>query len=290
MNSHKQMILLAESGSTKTSWKLIDPDGSVKSFSSPGINPVLQRSGQIEEDQTGYLSPIHGEQVDEVYFYGAGCGGTESSGSVREWLSSLFPSATLTVDSDLIAAAKSLFGDDNGVVAILGTGSNSCYYEDGEIKRGVPSLGYILGDEGSGNQIGSQLIADYLRGVMPTEIQNFIREQFNITESSVLAQVYSQPYPNRYMASFVAPISKAFGDHRYFQNVLESQFRAFFDNCLSKYSELGYCQIGFVGSIAYHFRPMLKKLCEVYEFDLRAVNEKPIDQLIEYIKTNQKTH
>lgn len=290
MVNSNQNILIAESGSTKTSWKLVLADGEVQSFSSPGVNPVLQSGSQIEKDQTGYLSHLSDLQIDQVNFYGAGCGTTESIGSVRYWLMSLFPGAHLTIDSDLVAAARSLFGDEEGIVAILGTGSNSCYYKNGSIMMGVPSLGYALGDEGSGNQIGRQLIKDFLRRAMPKEIESYFQKEFNISESSVLAQVYSQPYPNRYMASFVGPVSKAFGSHPYFQAIVKAEFTRFFESCLSRYKQMGYRQLGFVGSIAYHFKSTLEQLSKNYGFELIAVHEKPIDNLIQNLLANQKTN
>lgn len=274
------MILLAESGTTKTDWRLIDKGIVLKSFSSKGINPIVQQLDYIVEEQKSILSEVEALPIVEIHFYGAGCGTKESKQKINLFLSTPFPNALIVVDSDLMAAAKALFGESSGIACILGTGSNSGLYNGKEIVERVPSLGYLLGDEGSGNQIGKRLIRDFLRNAMPTYMMEHLQSAFDLNENLLLTEVYSNKFPNRYLASFVSELANHFECDAYLLNVVSSEIRLFFERCLSQYPSSIDLPIGFVGSIAFHFQDIIRKIAKEYSFEVAHIIKQPINELV----------
>ncbi len=207
------MILIADSGSTKTHWGLVNENSGepAMEFQTSGINPFYQDKKTIlhllQKEFTWKIdSPVH------LFFYGAGCSGVDSKAIVYEPLNSFFNPASITVESDLMAAAHSLCQHDAGLACIMGTGSNSCYYNGREITRHVPSLGYILGDEGSGADIGRRLVADILKHQLPDVVADHFFSTFHYNREEILEHVYKNPFPNRFLAGFAPYVRENIGD------------------------------------------------------------------------------
>ena len=197
------MILIADSGSTKTDWVLHDSNSIVARVKTQGINPTLQESDEIYNILKAELSEkIGSDAPDTIYYYGAGCAYEGANERMRTALERLFVTRKIEINSDLLAAARALCGHDEGIACILGTGSNSCLFNGKKIVENTPSLGYVLGDEGSGAYLGRQLVSDCLKKQLPASICKKFLAQYNLTIAGILERVYHEPLPNRYLASF----------------------------------------------------------------------------------------
>ena len=270
------MILIADSGSTKTDWRLVDGKKNIHQFQTSGLNPFFLNEDQIAET-------IHRElmlkenftSVNELFFYGAGCSADKQRGQVVNALKKNFPSAKIEVNHDLLAACRSLCGKETGMVAILGTGSNSCFYEDEKIKQQVPSLGYLLGDEGSGNYMGKKLLQAFFYDELPDQVMQRFRQRFNLSKEDVLDSVYSKPHPNRFLASFM---------HFIFQHkneialatIVRQSFEDFFIHHICKYETHKKALLHCTGSIAFYFNDILRNVADKYEIQVGKITESPI--------------
>jgi N-acetylglucosamine kinase-like BadF-type ATPase len=276
------MILIADSGSTKTDWVLIDKEGQTRRYETVGFNPYFVPAAEMTEILEKYLVPfIDNRGVKELYYYGSGCSTKNKCFIVEEALEKVFPSSRMEVDHDLLGAARGLFGNNKGIACILGTGSNSCLYDGKQITENVPSLGYLFGDEGSGAHIGKVFISDYLRGKLPKAISNALDKKFNLSLENILDSVYNQPYPNRFLASFMEFIA-GYKDNRYIQSLVHSSFRKFFGEQVTKYADYDKLPVACVGSVAYHFKEIIKEVANHYHIRLAAVKKDPIRGLIQY--------
>jgi len=281
------MNLIADSGSTKTDWRLIDDSGKEHQFSTIGFNPFFQNSTVIAEELKKNLRPQINLICDSeknqlnVYFYGAGCSSPEKCEIVSTALKHVFPKSLIEVEHDLLAAARALCGTQEGIAAIMGTGSNSCYYDGSKIVDNVTSLGYILGDEGSGAYIGKHFIQDYLNKEIPENIAKQFRETYNMTDEHILDAVYKQPMPSRFLASF----SKFINLHRkeeYFINLVDHNFDQFFNKHICKYKNHRNINMSCVGSVAYYYSDTLKNVAERKGVKLGKILESPIKDLTAY--------
>lgn len=276
------MYLFADSGSTKTVWRLVSNHETITEVMSKGINPFLQTTEEIILSvQTELLPSIEADSITKVYFYGAGCANGEKIEIVRSGLSSVFPSAEVVVFSDLLGAARSVLGKEKGIACILGTGSNSCYYDGENIVDNVSSGGYILGDEGSGAVIGKRLMADYIKNQMPAECRAILEKECNISVADVIDNVYKKPFPNRYLASYTRFIHNNLG-HKYLCDIVYDSFADFFNRNIKQYAEWETMPICFVGSVAYYFRDILMQVGHEKGFAVGKIDANPIDELIQY--------
>ncbi len=274
-----KVTLVADSGSTKTEWCLMD--GKQRStYFTQGISPYFQTSVQIEELVSGELLPqMAAERLPEaVFYYGTGCSGEQSVGIVRKALHAVWPKAKISVDTDLLGAARALCGREPGIASILGTGSNSCYYDGKVIVKNNPGLGFILGDEGSGALLGKKVLQYYLYQTFDEEMRFRFDEKFNVTQEQILDRVYRGPLPNRFLASFTPFLAENRG-HYMIENILEDGLNDFFFNHLYKYSESWTAPLHFAGSVAWHFRDILEQLCQLYELQLGRILQNPMDGL-----------
>jgi len=196
------MILLADSGSTKTAWKLISKTGSVKDLKTSGINPFFRTEENIFQELETQLLPETSSDVDQIYFYGAGIINPEKGDIIRGALSRIYTNATIEIHSDVLGAARALFGNQSGIACILGTGSNACLFDGEKITGGVSPLGFILGDEGSGAVMGRKLLGDYFKEVMPAYLRVAFSEQYKLTREEALNRVYRNEKPNQFLAQF----------------------------------------------------------------------------------------
>jgi N-acetylglucosamine kinase-like BadF-type ATPase len=275
------MILIADSGSTKTSWCFIDKDGKTTIHSTSGINPFFRTSEDIEKELQEKLVVQIPLQVNRICFYGAGVINEEKGNIVKIALQNVYPSSTTEVYSDLLAAVHATLGKTKGIACILGTGSNSCFFDGEKIAEHVPPLGFILGDEGSGAILGRKLLGDYLKGIMPGKLSEKFKEQFQFSYSELMEAVYRKEKPNLFLAGFV-PFLKENIHEQYCANLVGNSFDEFVKRNIFSYSEFREVSLNFVGSVAYHFQEQLKKVLEQNQLQIGKVIKEPLNGLIDY--------
>jgi N-acetylglucosamine kinase-like BadF-type ATPase len=274
-------ILIADSGSTKCEWCLLY-DGKKKKVDTQGISPYFLDAAGIGRVMSQELVPaLKKWEVDEVYYYGTGCKDPENQKIVKKAISGIFRGAKVNVTHDLMGAAVALCGLEKGVACILGTGSNSCYFDGKKIVKNSPGLGYVLGDEGSGAYLGKKVLQYYLYNTFDEELRYKFDAKYTTNGKEILAAVYKQPLPNRYLASFTLFLVENRG-HYMVENIIEDGLNDFFFNHLCKYRESWKLPIHFVGGVAYGFRDVVKDLCSTYEFELGSILQKPMDGLIKF--------
>ncbi len=274
-------ILIADSGATKAEWSLVGA-GKTKTITTQGISPYFLDTTQISELLKKELIPkIRGERIDEVFYYGTGCANPANARSVAKAIRSQLPQAKVDVTHDLLAAARALCGHEKGIACILGTGSNSCFYNGKKMVKNSPGLGYVLGDEGSGAYLGKKVLQYYLYGTFDEELRGRFDLTYMTNTTEILENVYKKPLPNRYLAGFAKFLAENRG-HFMIENIIEDGLNDFFFNHLCKYREIWQMPVNFVGGVAYGFRDVLQDLCNAYEFQLGIVLKKPMSGLIEY--------
>lgn len=274
-------ILIADSGATKAEWSLVGA-GKTKTITTQGISPYFLDTAQISELLKKELMPkIRGMRIDEVFYYGTGCANPANARSVAKAIRSQLPQAKVDVTHDLLAAARALCGHEKGIACILGTGSNSCFYNGKKMVKNSPGLGYVLGDEGSGAYLGKKVLQYYLYGTFDEELRGRFDLTYMTNTTEILENVYKKPLPNRYLAGFAKFLAENRG-HFMIENIIEDGLNDFFFNHLCKYREIWQMPVNFVGGVAYGFRDVLQDLCNAYEFQLGIVLKKPMSGLIEY--------
>ncbi len=274
-------ILIADSGSTKTEWCLLQ-DNKKKKVATQGLSPYFLNEDQIGDIiQKELLPKLKNTNPDEIYFYGTGCSSPANNAIVKKAIRRHFKKASVKVDHDLMGAAKALCGNDKGIACILGTGSNSCFYSGKKIVKNSPGLGYVLGDEGSGAYLGKKVVQYFLYNTFDEDLMERFKAKFNTNSLEILHAVYKQPLPNRYLAGFAIFLAENRG-HYMIENIIEDGLNDFFFNHIYKYRESWTMPLHFVGSIAYGFRDVLKDLCDSYELQLGKVLKNPMDGLIRY--------
>lgn len=273
--------LIADSGATKAEWCLLK-NGRKKTIFTQGISPYFLNTDQIHQLLETELKPkLRKEEVHEIYYYGTGCANPDNARSVKKAISRSFKETKVEVTHDLMGAARALCGHDKGVACILGTGSNSCFFNGKKIVKNSPGLGYVLGDEGSGAYLGKKVIQYYLYGTFDDELRGRFDLTYMTTAPEILENVYKKPLPNRYLAGFARFLADNRG-HYMIENIIEDGLNDFFFNHLCKYREAWSLPIHFAGSIAFGFKDVLQQLCNSYEFELGRVMKNPMEGLIEY--------
>lgn len=273
--------LIADSGATKTEWCLIE-GAKKRTLLTAGISPYFLSTADIVSLLQQELIPrLRKAKIQAVFYYGTGCANPNNVKIVRKALQLLFPSANIEVTHDLMGAARALCGRDKGIACILGTGSNSCYFNGKKITRNSPGLGYVLGDEGSGAYLGRKVIQYYLYGIFDEELRGRFDLSFTTTPSEILENVYKKPLPNRYLASFTIFLAENRG-HYMIENILEDGLNDFFFQHLCRYPEVWKYPLHFTGGVAYVFRDVVKQLCGHYEFELGTILRNPMQGLIKF--------
>jgi N-acetylglucosamine kinase-like BadF-type ATPase len=274
-------ILIADSGATKCEWCLLH-DGKRKKVDTQGISPYFLDAAGIAKVMETELKPYLAKwPVDAVYYYGTGCKDPKNQKVVQKAIRQVFPGASTHVTHDLMGAALSLCGDTKGIACILGTGSNSCYFDGRKISKNSPGLGFVLGDEGSGAYLGKKVLQYYLYNTFDEELRYKFDTKYATDVKEILESVYKRPLPNRYLASFTLFLAENRG-HYMIENIIEDGLNDFFFQHLCKYRESWKLPIHFVGGVAYGFRDVVKDLCGTYEFELGRILQKPMDGLIKY--------
>lgn len=276
------MLVIADSGSTNTGWIIRYGSGEEERLTTIGLNPNYTSPKRIRKTiKKNILPHINQEDNVKVRFYGSGCGGTRTIEIMEGILINLLPGADIFVESDLFGASRAMFGKNEGIACILGTGSNSGFYDGTRITSNIPSLGFILGDEGSGTYMGKIILADYLKGIMPAGIADKFNSVHNINREKVIEKVYRGDFPARFVADFVKFIKSA-EDEDYMAKIIDSAFQAFIDRNISLYNDYNSFKISFTGSIAWEFREQLKKVFQRNSLLLGDIVRNPIDKLLEY--------
>jgi N-acetylglucosamine kinase-like BadF-type ATPase len=274
-------ILIADSGATKCEWCLLY-DGRRKIVFTQGISPYFLNGEQVQAILRNELLPkIRQYPVPDIFYYGTGCSNPANAMMIKKAIRKVFTSAKVFVDHDLAGAAKALCGKTRGVACILGTGSNSCYYNGKKIVKNSPGLGYILGDEGSGAHLGKKVVQYYLYGTFDEDLHYRFEKKYPINSVEILEHVYRQPLANRYLATFSLFLAENRG-HYMIENIIEDGLNDFFFTHLCKYNEIWKFPVHFVGGVAYGFRDVVSELCRSYEFELGRVLKNPMEGLIEY--------
>ena len=275
------MILIADSGSTKTEWRLISDDQStIETCFTKGINPFYQNTEDIiislEESST--LKDIVPESI---YFYGAGCANVEKNLIVENALKSFFGAEQILVDSDLTGAARSLCQKEEGIACILGTGSNSCHYDGEMITSNVSPLGFIIGDEGSGAILGRKLLGDILKNQLPNELIDLFFNTYQTDRAEILDHIYKQPFPNRYLAQHTKFLLENIRNEDLKKLVTDS-FKEFIQRNLLQYDNITKLPIHFTGSIAFYFEEQLLEALSSFNLKPGTICQSPMEGLIRY--------
>ncbi len=281
------MIILADSGSTKTDWVWLPASGDPVYTRSAGMNPVLHSPAYLLEQTTLAFDALpESREVQAIFFYGAGCWEKEQKGQVESALRTYFREGPqISVEHDLLGAARAVCGKQPGIACILGTGSNSCLYDGQNIQDAIPNLGYILGDEGSGADLGRQLIRAYFYRELPPEIERALEPHLAGGRGEIVRHVYSEPHPNRYLAGF-APFLHEHLDHPYLTQMILRSFSSFLERHVLKYPNAESLPIHFVGSIAHFFRPLLVEALAKFGLKPGLFVRRPIANLISFHQPN----
>lgn len=278
------MILIADSGSTKTDWVLHDGKAIVIRINTQGLNPTQQSAEDIYKvistELDGKIAP---DAPDTIYFYGAGCAYETADNRMKKALEQYFITRDIHIHSDLLAAARALCGHEEGIACILGTGSNSCLFDGEKITDNTPSLGYILGDEGSGAHLGRQLVSDCIKKQLSSELRKKFLDKYNLDVATILERVYHTPLPNRWLAS-LAPFLCENRENPEIQMLLKHCFTQFFQRNTMTYRR-SWLPIHVVGGIGIHFATEIKETAESLGLSIGNIVESPMAGLIEYHKT-----
>lgn len=278
------MILIADCGSTKTDWVLYNGSEIVARVKTQGLNPAQQSSEEILEILANELKDnIDTDAPQTIYFYGAGCGYDNAINRMRTALELIFATKDIHIASDLLAAAHAMCGHEEGIVCIIGTGSNSCLYDGEKIVENTPSLGYILGDEGSGAHLGRQLVSDCLKKQLPKELREKFMEQYNLNIATILERVYHTTLPNRWLASFT-PFLYENKENVEIKMLLKHCFTQFFQRNTMVYRR-SWLPIHVVGGVGLNFEAEIRETAESLGLSIGNIVESPMEGLIEYHKS-----
>ncbi|HLN53882.1 MAG TPA: hypothetical protein VK212_09255 [Lentimicrobium sp.] len=275
------MILIADSGSTKTDWLLIN--GSNNTFiNTSGINAYYMSSEAIADALNRELTPaLPVDEVRSIYFYGSGCSTKSKCDKISHILTSIFHNAIVEVNHDMLAAARALCKNRAGIACILGTGSNSCVYDGSKITRQMVSLGYFFGDEGSGTHLGKLLINDFLKGEIPAHISEMLIKEYSLSLEFILDHIYNYSFPNRFLASFSKFIERNITDP-YLAKLVAFSFNEFFKVGIKKFTDYKSMEVSFVGSIAYYFQDILLDVANQNSITVANIQRSVIEGLKEY--------
>lgn len=274
------MILIADSGSFKTDWTLLSSNHKIP-FQTIGLHPYFIDSTDIYEKLSSIdLIKKYKNQVQKVFFYGAGCNSEKNINTIYQLLKGIFREANIQIDSDLLGAAKALFDEGSGVACILGTGSNCCFYDGKNITNKTPSLGYILGDEGSGTYMGKLLLRKFLYNQLPEHLENQLKINYKVTQENILKAVYNDSFPNRYIAEFSQFINE-YKHEKIISNIIYYSIEEFFINHILKLSGMKQNNIRFSGSIAWFFKDFILSVAKKHSLSADHIIQSPMQNLID---------
>ena len=277
------LTLIADSGSTKTDWVLIDKKNILSSLKTIGFNPYFQTKDQISLEIKEHLKPFldnHISKIEHIYYYGAGCSNETNCKIVLDGINNALDLKNIDINHDLLAAARALCGQNPGIACILGTGSNSCLYDGKNVVENVPSVGYLFGDHGSGANIGMTFIQAYFDSELPKKIKEDF-EKSGYHREEILDNVYKRPMPSRYLASINKFVSENIKDV-YVRKLVKNCFVNFFHKQIGKYSNSREYTVNSVGSIGFYYKTILAEVANEEGYKLGKVIKSPMDGLVEY--------
>ncbi|MEN7546687.1 N-acetylglucosamine kinase [Rapidithrix thailandica] len=269
------MILIADSGSTKTDWRIIHENDAITQVSTTGLNPFFISADEIGAYLIENLLPKIELPIRKIYFYGAGCSTGQAKATIRTGLSHVFSEASIEVYDDMLAAARAACNHEEGIVCILGTGSNSCLYKEGKIVQTSPSNGIWFGDEGSAGYMGKMLIQAYLNQELPEELVRKFEKKYDQRRADILENVYSKPHPNRYLASFSRFVFHHM-NHPFIYKLVYEGFQTFFRKTVCKYPDYQRYPVHCVGSVGFYYANVLRKVANELQIPLKNILESPI--------------
>jgi N-acetylglucosamine kinase-like BadF-type ATPase len=277
------MILIADAGSTKTSWVMVNNERMlIGKFESGGLNPTVFDEETLSKNIARNNEMFnHAPYIREIYLYGSGVDDPVAREKIIKVLSGLFDKAEIHIFSDMLAAARATAGKEEGIVSILGTGSNSCYYNGEEIVKSYGYFGYLLMDDASGNWFGKQLLRDYLFKRMPKQLKQQFKHEYKLNEKNIITNLYQKPQPNTYLASF-APFMSAHYKSKYIKDLLYRGFEKFVKYELSAYKQYRELPLHFNGSIAFQFQKELIEVIENEGLILGKIIKNPVQELIDF--------
>lgn len=279
------MIAIVDGGSTKCDWVILENSGKIsQKTESIGFNPNIINADLIpqEIEKNPHLFLIK-NQLDYIYFYGSGCGTVENALLVETQLQKVFPYAKVTVKEDLTAAAYAAYNGKPAIVCILGTGSNSCYFDGESIRRDLPSLGFLIGDEGSGSALGKHLVRRFFMKKLPQDLHQEFVETYHLTIEDAIKNMYHNPRANAYLAEFNKFVVQR-KQHPYFQNMVFDEMKNFFEYQVLPYEEAREAEINFIGSIAYYYEDILRAAAAELNLTVGHIVQKPIESLVKFHK------
>ena len=277
------MIAIVDGGSTKCDWVILDDNWDIAfKTETIGFNPNIIYVSQIPAKILNNQQLSENRfQVDHIYFYGSGCGVQENCLRVEDALKKVFTNAKITVKEDLTAAAYSAYNGKPAIVCILGTGSNACYFDGEKIKRELPSLGFLIGDEGSGCALGKLLVKNYFMKKMPPDLHKEFTEAYNLNIEDLIANMYHNPRANAYLAEFSKFIVTR-KEHPYLQHLVFQELKNYLDYQVIPYDESKTSEVNFIGSIAYYYEDILRSAAADLHLNIGKIVQKPIESLVEY--------
>ena len=283
------MKLVVDSGSTKTDWGFFNTVYDLKAVKTQGINPCHQSEEEIRSIIRNELLPntqsIDLAAITEVFYYGAGCATLSICEQMAALLKEFIPNAAIAVDSDMLGAARALCGHAEGVACVLGTGSNSCLYNGKAIEDQVPSLGYILGDEGSSAALGRRLIGDCLKRQLPEAVSREFMERYSLTKESIIESVYRKPLPNRFIAGFAPFVYEKRAIPEVHKMIIQC-FSEFFTRNVINYHK-PWLPVHFVGSLAGSFAEELRETADSLGMTIGKIEASPMSGLVDYHATDR---
>ena len=277
------MILIADSGSTKTDWCVVENGQPIQQISTKGINPLFQSEEEISNEiATSLLPQLKTNALDAVYFYGAGCGFPDKIAMVHRAITKhLQIKREVEVNTDMLAVAHGLCQHEAGIACIMGTGSNSCYYDGKQIVSNVSPLGFILGDEGSGAVLGKLLVGDILKNQMTPELKEKFLKQFGLTPADIIDHVYRKPFPNRFLAS-LSPFLAQNIDEPCIHALVLGSFKSFLKRNVMQYENFRNSKVHFIGSVAFYYKTILAEAAQEMNIQLGTIIKSPMEGLIKY--------
>lgn len=277
------MILIADSGGSKIDWRILHEDGKIDQTSGPGFNPYYQNPSHLTATINENLIPLVSGRVKKIFFYGSGVSSPKNQEIVKKVLNNFFDGAEIDINHDLLGAARSLCGEEPGIACILGTGSNSCFFEDGVVKKNITNLGWILGDEGGGVYMGKKLLVDYLRNQVPKKLGDQFQARFSVSRDDVLDKVYRQEKPSAFLSSFSKFIFQHIKEPYCYQLVYTS-LNDFFTQNVMRYDNYKNYKVHFTGSVAFYFSDILRQVANDLGVTVKNIVETPIAGLTLYHK------
>ncbi|RKS96011.1 BadF/BadG/BcrA/BcrD ATPase family protein [Chryseobacterium defluvii] len=277
------MVAIVDSGSTKTDWVILDDFKKVfLKTETIGFNPNFINKELIvpEIEKNNSLATVK-NSITRIFFYGSGCGIQKNCETIEEELSKVFGNASITVKEDLMAAAYAAYNGKPAIVCIMGTGSNSCYFDGQKLKIKLPSLGFLMGDEGSGSAIGKQLVRRYFMQKLPEDLHREFEDTYQLTIDEALKNMYHTTRPNAYLADFNKFVVER-KEHPYFKQMVFDEMMNFFDYQVLPYEESKDAEINFIGSIAYYYENILRSAAAELNLNVGHVVQKPIESLVNY--------